>query len=112
MRPRARWPRTLFSRFDFDLLALRPALELLSFGVFLLEPAAILLLWIPRVRTLCALALIAMHVILEILTNVGWWNYIMLGGLLAFLPAPWVARLLPGIRADASAEPGSADALG
>jgi hypothetical protein len=63
--------------------------------VFLLEPLAAVLLWIPRVRTLCALALIAMHVCLEILTNVGWWNYIMIAGLLTFLPTPWFGRLFP-----------------
>ena len=77
-------------------LAAVPALLLLSFATFLLGPLAAFVLWIPRVRTLCALALIAMHLILEVLTNVGWWNYIMIGGLLAFLPPPWVARLLPG----------------
>jgi hypothetical protein len=90
--------RTLFSRFTLDLELFMPALLLLSYAVFLLEPLAAVLLWIPRVRTLCALALIAMHVTLEILTNVGWWNYIMIGGLLAFLPPGWVARLLPARR--------------
>ncbi len=90
--------RALFSRFTLDLELFMPALLLLSYAVFLLEPLAAVLLWIPRVRTLCALVLIAMHVTLEILTNVGWWNYIMIGGLLAFLPPPWVARLLPARR--------------
>ncbi len=88
--------RALFTRFTLDLEFFMPALLLLSFATFLLEPLAAFVLWIPRVRTLCALALIAMHLILEVLTNVGWWNYIMIGGLLAFLPPPWVARLLPG----------------
>jgi hypothetical protein len=87
--------RTLFSRFTLDLDLFLPALLFLSYAVFLLEPLAAILLWIPRLRTLCALALIAMHVCLEILTNVGWWNYIMIGGLLTFLPPSWVGRLLP-----------------
>ncbi len=60
--------QTLFSRFDLDLAAWRPAL-----------------------------ALLGMHGVLELLTNVGWWNYVMLGGLLAFLPPAWLARLLPGV---------------
>jgi hypothetical protein len=90
--------QTLYTRFNLDLHLLGPALALLSYAVFVLEPAAAVLLWIPRIRTLCALALIAMHVTLEILTNVGWWNYIMIGGLLTFLPVPWVARLLPAER--------------
>jgi hypothetical protein len=89
--------QTLFSRFDLDLYPWRPALALLSRAVFVLEPAAAVLLWVPRARTLCALALLGMHGVLELLTNVGWWNYIMLGGLLAFLPPAWLARLLPGV---------------
>ncbi len=87
--------RTLFSRLSIDLEFFMPALLLLSFAVFVLEPLSAFLLWIPRIRTLCALALIAMHVCLEILTNVGWWNFIMIGGLLTFLPPQWIARLLP-----------------
>lgn len=87
--------RTLFTRFTLDLHGWKPALLVLSYAVFLLEPVASVALWIPRTRTICALALLAMHVILEILTNVGWWNYMMIGGLLTFLPAPWVERLLP-----------------
>jgi hypothetical protein len=87
--------RTIFTRFTFDLHAWRLELLLLTYGVFVLEPAAVVLLWIPRARTLCALALLAMHVTLEILTNVGWWNYVMIGGLLTFLPPPWTIRLLP-----------------
>jgi hypothetical protein len=90
--------RVLFTRFTLDLEFFMPALLLLSYSVFLLEPLAAFVLFLPKLRTLCALALIAMHLILEILTNVGWWNYIMIGGLLAFLPQPWVARLLPGRR--------------
>jgi len=89
--------QTLFSRFDLDLQLWRPALALLSRGVFLLEPAAAVLLWVPRARTLCALALLGMHLVLELLTNVGWWNYVMFAGLLAFLPPGWLAALLPGV---------------
>lgn len=89
--------RTLYTKFNLDLDLLAPALMLLCYAVFVLEPVAVVLLWIPRIRTLCALALLAMHVTLEILTNVGWWNYLMIGGLLPFLPTPWVARFLPTI---------------
>ena len=85
--------RTIFTRFTFDLHAWRVELVLLCYAVFVLEPAAVVLLWIPRIRTLCALALIAMHLTLEILTNVGWWNYILVGGLLAFLPPQWMTPL-------------------
>jgi len=95
--------QTLFSRFDLDLELWRPALALLSRAVFLLEPLAAVLLWVPWTRTLCALALLSMHGVLELLTNVGWWNYVMLGGLLAFLPPIWLARLLPGVPPAAAA---------
>ena len=90
--------RALFSRFTFDLDVFMPVFLLLSWAVFLLEPLAAVLLWVPRLRTFFALSLIAMHAILEILTNVGWWGFIMIGGLLTFLPPPWVARLLPARR--------------
>jgi hypothetical protein len=95
--------QTLFSRFDLDLHLWRPALTLLSRAVFLLEPAAAVLLWAPWTRTLCALALLSMHLVLELLTNVGWWNYVMLPGLLAFLPPAWLAWLLPGVPPAAAA---------
>ncbi len=90
--------RDLFSRFTLDLQAWKPVLVLLSYGVFALEPAACVGLWIPHVRTLCALALIAMHVMLEVLTNVGWWNPIMIAGLVTFLPPDGVARITPGFQ--------------
>lgn len=85
----------LFTHFTIDLQPFVPVLQLLSYVVFLLKPAATILLWVPRTRTLCALLLLAMHVILEFTTNVGRWNYIMFGGLLTFLPPGWVARMLP-----------------
>ena len=91
----------LFSRFTLDLQGFRPLLTLLAYAVFLLEPLAAVALWIPRLRTLCALALLAMHVSLEILTNVGWWNYLMIGGLLAFLPPAWLVRCLPHVSSPA-----------
>ena len=96
--------RDLFSRFTFDLHAWKPALLLLSYAVFALEPAAAVLLWIPRLRTLCALALIAMQVILEVLTNVGWWNHLMIAGLVTFLPPIWIARLTPGVSLSGSSQ--------
>jgi len=85
-----------FSRFDVDWYAWKPALVPLSYAAFLLEPLAAVALWIPRLRTLCAVALLAMHAVLELFTNVGWWNFVMAGGIACFLPVPWLSRLLPG----------------
>lgn len=100
---------TIYTRFNLDLILLGPALRLLSYATFVLEPASAILLWVPRVRTLFALTMISMHGMLEILTNVGWWNYLMIGGLLTFLPPPWIARLLPTARGDeiGQGDPGS-----
>jgi hypothetical protein len=85
-----------FGRFDVDWYAWKPVLIPLCYAAFLLEPIATFALWIPRLRTACALSLLAMHLTLEVLTNVGWWNFVMAGGLACFLPTAWLERLLPG----------------
>ena len=79
-----------YARFAVDWHPYREALRVLSWIVFALEPAATVLLWIRPLARWTALALIAMHVGLELLTNVDWWNYMMIGGLLTFLPPAWV----------------------
>jgi hypothetical protein len=86
----------IFARFDVDWYAWKSVLVPLCYAAFLLEPVAAFALWVPRLRTACALALLVLHVTLELLTNVGWWNFVMAGGVACFLPTPWLARLLPG----------------
>ncbi len=86
----------IFARFDVDWYAWKSVLVPLCYVAFLLEPVAAFALWVPRLRTACALALLALHVTLELLTNVGWWNFVMAGGVACFLPTPWLARLLHG----------------
>jgi hypothetical protein len=49
-----------------------------------------------------------MHAILELLTNVGWWNFVMGAGLLSFLPPRWLARLLPWLPRPDALEPAAA----
>lgn len=85
----------IFARFDLDWYAWKSLLVPLAYAAFLLEPIAAFVLWVPRLRTACALALLAMHATLELLTNVGWWNFVMAGGVACFLPTAWLARLLP-----------------
>jgi hypothetical protein len=87
-----------YARLALDWRPFLPVLKILSWAVFLLEPAATLLLWIPPLARWTALALIAMHVGLELLTNVEWWNYMMIGGLLTFLPPAWVRAMLERLR--------------
>jgi len=78
------------ARIATDWLRFQPILRLLSYAVFVLEPLAPFGLWPRRTRTLFALSLIAMHLGLELLVDVGWWNYVMIAGLLTFLPVAWL----------------------
>jgi vitamin K-dependent gamma-carboxylase-like protein len=88
-----------FARFAIDWHPYRNVLRVFSWGVFVLEPAASVLLWIQPLARWIALALIAMHLGLELLTNVEWWNYMMIAGLLNFLPPAWVRAGLEGLAA-------------
>ena len=83
-----------YARFAVDWHPYREILRVLSYVTFALEPAATVLLWIKPFARWIALALIAMHVGLEILTNVDWWNFMMDAGLLTFLPPEWVRAIL------------------
>ena len=80
----------LHSRLIIDWQPFKPLLAAVTYGAFVMEPAASILLWVRRIGPWLAYALIAMHVMLEILTTVGWWNYIMIASLLCFVP---IARL-------------------
>jgi hypothetical protein len=84
-----------YARFDADWQALRPLLALATWAAFALEGLAPILLWVPRVGTPWALALLLLHAGLEIVDNHGSWQILMGASLLCFLPAPWVARWLP-----------------
>lgn len=63
----------------------KPLLALGTWGALALEVAAPIALWIPRLRQLCALGLIGLHLGIELLTNVGGWNFVMISGALCFL---------------------------
>jgi len=82
-----------YARFNIDWLSLTWLAKLLSYAVFLLEPVAPITFWIRKLSVPTALSLIAMHAGLELLTNVGWWSYLMLTGLLCFLPPAWLRGL-------------------
>lgn len=83
----------LYARFNVDWTPLDPVLRALTYVVFVLEPAAPILLWVRPVAKWIALMLIGMHVGLELLTDIGWWNYVMIGALLSFLPTGWLASV-------------------
>ena len=78
------------ARIVTDWLRFQPILRVLTYFVFVLEPLAPFGLWIKPLRTWFALSLIAMHLGIELLVDVGWWNYVLISGLLCFLPPSWL----------------------
>jgi hypothetical protein len=72
-------------RFAFDWSALRPLLTLGAWGALALEVVAPVLLWVPRIGVAVGIGLVALHLGIELLTNVGWWNAVMIAGVLTFL---------------------------
>lgn len=82
-----------FGRFDVDWFPFLTALRLMSYAAFVLEPLAPFLLWTPLGRW-WVLLMMGMHVSLELLTNLGWWQYQMLAVLPVFLPPQWLSRPL------------------
>ncbi len=88
-----------YGRFELDWPSVSPALRILTWGVLILEPAAPFILWLRGVGRYWALALITMHVCLEVLMDTGWWQFMMVSALLTFLPAKWLRRGLAPFRA-------------
>ena len=84
---------SLHSRLVIDWTPFQPLLSASTWAVFVLEPAAPFLLWVPFVGGFIAYALLAMHGTLELLTNVGWWSFVVVPGLLAFLPRSHLTAL-------------------
>jgi hypothetical protein len=85
---------TYFSRFDIDWFPFAPLLEPLSYVAFAAEPLAPILLWVPGLGALWATLLMLLHAGLELLLRDGWWQWLMMGALLAFLPPSWLERPL------------------
>jgi hypothetical protein len=92
-----------YARFDADWQAWKPLLAFATWAALAAEGLAPILLWLPRVGAWWALALLALHAGLEAVDNHGSWQLLMGAALLCFLPAPWVARILPFRSARAAA---------
>lgn len=90
------------SKLVLDWAPWAPLLALGTWGALALEVGAPVALWVPRLGRLWALGLIGLHVMLELLTNVGWWNAVMIAGLLCFV-LPW-----PGVLTHGRAQPDGA----
>ena len=98
----------LHAKFAIDWGPVKPLLWLGTYLAFALEGLAPLLLWIPRIGPLWAYGLIAMHLVLELTTNLGWWSQTMIASLFCFLPPAHlqtlIARLLSPFAAATSPE--------
>ncbi len=86
---------TGYGRFNLDWFALRPALTVAAYLVFLLEPLAPILLWLRPINRYFLVLLIAMHLGIEAGIEVGWWQWLMLVALTAFFPREWIDRIMP-----------------
>ena len=87
-----------YGRFELDWMVLAPVLKVITLAVLVIEPAAPFILWMRFVGRYWALALIGMHLGMELLLDTGWWQPMMIAALLPFLPARWLRRVLPARR--------------
>jgi hypothetical protein len=81
-----------YGRFDVTWFAFASPLEWLAYAALALELLAPIALWMRGIAAPWALGLIALHASLELLTNIGWWQPMMIASLTLFLPAAWLAR--------------------
>jgi len=81
-----------YGRWDLDWFAMAPVLTVLGYIVLILEPAAVVLLWLRPIGRYWALMLMAMHLGIEIVVDAGWWQLLMVSALFTFLPARWLTR--------------------
>jgi hypothetical protein len=95
---------TRFGRWELDFYALRGVLAVVTWVTLVVEPAATVLLPLRATRRWCALALLGLHLGIEMLADTGMWQFMMSAALLAFLPDRWFAHV-PGLRQLAEAGP-------
>jgi len=87
---------TRFGRWDVDWYSLRPLLAAATYFAFVLEPAATVLLPLRATRRWCVLALIALHLGIELMADTEMWQFLMCTAVLAFLPDSWFGWV-PGL---------------
>jgi Vitamin K-dependent gamma-carboxylase len=88
---------TRFGRWDLDWWSVRGLLAALSYYALFIEPAATVLLPFRATRRWCALGLIALHLGIELVADLGMWQFTMAAAVLSFLPDRWF-RFVPGLR--------------
>jgi hypothetical protein len=75
----------LFGRIDSDWRALMPLLKFTGYLAWFIELAAPFALWWRKTRFQWVVLLALMHFGLEALTMVGYWDFLMIGALTAFV---------------------------
>lgn len=85
-----------YARLDVDWQPWKPLLAAATWAALALEALAPILLWVPRLGTAWAVALLALHAGLELANNHGSWQLLMGAALLTFLPAAWLAPRATG----------------
>lgn len=88
---------TRFGRWGLDWYALQPLLAVATYYALVIEPAATVLLLFRATRRWCVLGLLALHAGIEVLADVGMWQFMMIGAVCAFLPDEWFSWV-PGLR--------------
>lgn len=77
---------SMYSRFPYlDLEPWKPLLKWLTWGTEAIELVAPVALWIRRLRVPLVLSLMALHLGLELTSTIGYWQFMMLTVLWAFL---------------------------
>lgn len=82
-----------YARFAVDWHPHLDALRILDWATVALEPLAGLLLWFRPLRVPLVLALLGLHVGLELTTRTGWWQFTMATALVLFVPDRWLRGL-------------------
>ena len=82
-----------FGRLNIDWYAWKPALEILTYGILVLEAAAPIALWLPTLGKWWAVGLMIMHIGIALFSTVGWWSLLMVTSLTVFLPDAWLQVL-------------------
>lgn len=78
---------SMYSRFPYlELYDWRLVLAVLCYLGWLLELAAPITLWLPRLRVPTAVSLLAFHLVLELTSTTGRWQTMMMSVLVVFLP--------------------------
>lgn len=85
-----------YSRFNAGFLNWTMQLKAVSWMALAVEPFAFFALWLPVVGPVWVVALCLMHLTLELTTHVDWWNYMMIAGLITFIPDEWIEPLRRG----------------